>query len=81
MTDRSVDSGVGSDVAMTDLLDDPDHQVAPLKDVRSPDRGHHHKVKVKGHDKKHKESKTIEKPSVLDLQKSPVKDASTSPYR
>ncbi len=79
MTDRSVDSGVGSDVAMTDLMED-DHQVAPLKDVRSPDKGHH-KVKVKGHDKKHKESRVIEKPSVLDLQKSPVKDASTSPYR
>ena len=44
MTDRSVDSGVGSDVAILDFIDD-EHQIAALKDAKSPEKGH----KVKGH--------------------------------
>ena len=43
MTDRSVDSGVGSDVAIMDFIDD-EHQMAALKDYKSPEKGH----KVKG---------------------------------
>ena len=49
MTDRSVDSGVGSDVAMMDFMDD-DHQVTALKDSKSPDKGH--QVKSQGHQEK-----------------------------
>ena len=44
MTDRSVDSGVGSDVTILDFIDD-EHQMAALKDAKSPEKGH----KVKGH--------------------------------
>ena len=44
MTDRSVDSGVGSDVAILDFIDD-EHQMAALKNAKSPEKGH----KVKGH--------------------------------
>ena len=45
MTDRSVDSGVGSDVAILDFIDDEHQVAAALKDAKSPEKGH----KVKGH--------------------------------
>ncbi len=51
MTDRSVDSGVGSDVAMMDFMDD-DHQMTSLKDAKSPDKG---QLKVKGQQPGHAE--------------------------
>ena len=80
MTDRSVDSGVGSDVAIMDFIDD-EHQMSALKDSKSPEKGQkgkvhqvletnsHNKVKDKGESVHHSEGKKSKEKSPKDKSK------------